>query len=309
MMHESPPLHLLTMRSLTHNHIEKLIQRANYFLTQGIEKNTMFDTLKGCVVVNLFFEPSTRTRISFEIAAKRLGAIVLNPNFKTLSLNKGESLFDTIKTLEAMGVCFFIVRHAENKKPEWIAKQLSSGIIINAGDGNHQHPTQALIDLMTINQHKPHWNKLCVTIVGDIYHSRVANSLIDGLLTMGVSEIRLAGPLSFLPNNVSNDAIKKFTELKPSLLNCDAIVALRLQKERHKNSVDTDAFRQTFGLTPEILSSAKSDAIIMHPGPINREIEITSIVVDNQQSVILQQVRNGVAMRMAVLELFLLRNF
>ena len=308
-MHESLPLHLLTMRSLTHNHIEKLIQRANYFLTQGIDKNAMFDTLKGCVVVNLFFESSTRTRISFEIAAKRLGAIVLNPNFKTLSLNKGESLFDTIKTLEAMGVCFLIVRHAENKKPEWIAKQLSSGIIINAGDGNHQHPTQALIDLMTINQHKLHWHKLCVTIVGDICHSRVANSLIDGLLTMGVSEIRLAGPLSLLPNNVSSDVIKKFTELKPSLLNCDAIVVLRLQKERHKNSVDIDAFHQTFGLTPEILSSAKSGAIIMHPGPINREIEITSIVVDNQQSVILQQVRNGVAMRMAVLELFLLRNF
>lgn len=303
------PLHLLNMRSLTRDHIEKLIQRANYFLTQGMEKNSVFETLKGHVVANLFFEPSTRTRNSFEIAAKRLGAMVLNPNLKTSAISKGETLFDTIKTLEAMGVYFFIVRHSENETPEQIAKQLSSGVVINAGDGNHQHPSQALIDLMTIKQHKPHWNKLCVTIIGDIRHSRVANSLMDGLVTMGVPEIRLVGPSSLLPDKVGNDSIKKFTELKPSLLNSDVIVTLRLQKERHDNSVDIDAFRGSFRLTPEKLYSAKPDAIVMHPGPVNREVEINSDVADNQQSVILQQVRNGVAMRMAVLELFLLRDF
>ena len=302
------PLHLLNIRSLTRYHIQKLIQRANHFLTHGVEKNNVFEELQGQLVVNLFFEPSTRTRNSFEIAAKRLGAIVLNPELKISALSKGESLLDTIKTLEAMGVYFFVVRHFENKVPEWIAKHLTSSIVINAGDGNHQHPTQALIDLMTIKQYKTYWHQLCVTIIGDIRHSRVANSLIDGLLIMGVSEIRLAGPFSLLPEKMKNNSVKKFTELKASFANCDVIIVLRLQKERHDNSMDVEIFRQAFGLTPEKLSLAKPDAIIMHPGPINREVEITSSVADSYQSVILQQVRNGVAMRMAILELFLLRD-
>ena len=309
-MHTLLPLHLLSISSLTRCHIKKLIQRACHFLTHGVEKNNVFERLKGQLVVNLFFESSTRTRNSFEIAAKRLGAIVLNPELKTSALSKGESLLDTIKTLEAMGVYFFIVRHYKNKKPEWIAKQLNSGIVINAGDGNHQHPTQALTDLMTIEQKKKlYWHKLCVTIIGDIRHSRVANSLIDGLLIMGVSEIRLVGPSSLLPEKMKSSSVKKFTELKTSITNCDVIIVLRLQKERHDSPIDVEAFRQAFSLTSKTLSLAKSDAIIMHPGPINREIEITSTVADSHQSVIFQQVRNGVAMRMAILELFLLRDF
>lgn len=299
------PYHLLGMQSLTRNEIDLILKRANDFL-RNIKANRMFDTLKGQVVANLFFETSTRTRNSFEIAAKRLEAIVLSPDLKVSALNKGESLLDMARNLQAMGTRFFVIRHTENNRPRMLAEHLEQGIVINAGDGNHQHPTQGLIDLMTIQQHKPDWTKLCVTIIGDIYHSRVANSLVDGLLIMGVPEIRITGPSQLLPETVKNPRIKKIPELEASLINSDVVVTLRLQKERHSNLTELNTFRQLFGLSAEKFALAKPDAIVMHPGPINREIEMTSEVADGKQSVILQQVQNGVAIRMAVLELLFL---
>ncbi|WP_100623475.1 aspartate carbamoyltransferase catalytic subunit [Candidatus Coxiella mudrowiae] len=299
------PYHLLGMQSLTRNEIDLILKRANDFLG-NIKENRVFDTLKGQVVANLFFETSTRTRNSFEIAAKRLEAIVLSPDLKVSALNKGESLLDMARNLQAMGTRFFVIRHTENNRPRMLAEHLEQGIVINAGDGNHQHPTQGLIDLMTIQQHKPDWTKLCVTIIGDIYHSRVANSLVDGLLIMGVPEIRITGPSQLLPETVKNPRIKKIPELETSLINSDVVVTLRLQKERHSNLTELNTFRQLFGLSAEKFALAKPDAIVMHPGPINREIEMTSEVADGKQSVILQQVQNGVAIRMAVLELLFL---
>ncbi|WP_304985693.1 aspartate carbamoyltransferase catalytic subunit [Coxiella-like endosymbiont] len=299
------PYHLLGMQSLTRNEIDLILQRANDFLG-NVKENRVFDILKGQVVANLFFETSTRTRNSFEIAAKRLGAIVLSPDLKVSALNKGESLLDMARNLQAMGTRFFVIRHTENNQPRMLAEHLEQGIVINAGDGNHQHPTQGLIDLMTIQQHKPDWTKLCVTIIGDIYHSRVANSLVYGLLIMGVPEIRITGPSQLLPETVKNPRIKKFPELEASLINSDVVITLRLQKERHSNLMELNTFRQLFGLSAEKFALAKSDAIVMHPGPINREIEMTSEVADGKQSVILQQVQNGVAIRMAVLELLFL---
>lgn len=299
------PYHLLGMQSLTRNEIDLILKRANDFL-RNIKENRVFDTLKGQVVANLFFETSTRTRNSFEIAAKRLEAIVLSPDLKVSALNKGESLLDMARNLQAMGTRFFVIRHTENNWPRMLAEHLEQGIVINAGDGNHQHPTQGLIDLMTIQQHKPDWTKLCVTIIGDIYHSRVVNSLVDGLLIMGVPEIRITGPSQLLPETVKNPRIKKIPELEASLINSDVVVTLRLQKERHSNLTELNTFRQLFGLSAEKFALAKPDAIVMHPGPINREIEMTSEVADGKQSVILQQVQNGVAIRMAVLELLFL---
>ena len=298
------PTHLLSIKSLTRDHIETILQRADYFLNSTIEKNAIFDILNGKIVATLFFETSTRTRNSFEIAAKRLGAIVQSTDLKVSALNKGETILDTVKNLRAMGADFFIIRHFENDKPAWLAERLSSGVVINAGDGNHQHPTQGLIDLMTIKQHKPCWNELCITIIGDIYHSRVANSLIDGLLMMGVSEIRLAAPPQLLSETICDHRIQIFHELDSSLVNADVIITLRWQKERHSNLIELTAFRQMFCLTHEKLALAKPDVIVMHPGPINREVEITSEVADGKHSVILQQTHNSVAIRMAVLDLF-----
>ena len=299
------PYHLLSMHSLTCNQIDLILQRANYFLVE-VKENRVFDTLNGQVVTNLFFETSTRTRNSFEIAAKRLGAIVLSPDIKVSALNKGESISDMAQNLQAMGTHFFIIRHTENNQLRALAEQLEYSAIINAGDGDNQHPTQGLIDLMTIQQYKPDWKKLCVTIIGDICHSRAANSLIDGLLIMGVPEIRLAGPTQLLPGTIKNPRIKKFLKLKSSLINSDVVVTLRLQKERHRDIIELNTFHQLYGLTAEKLALARFDAIVMHPGPINREIELTSEVADSKQSVILQQVQNGVAIRMAILELIFL---
>lgn len=293
------------MQSLTQNQINLILQRANYFLIR-IKKNQIFDTLKGQVIANLFFETSTRTRNSFEIAEKRLGAIVLSPDLKVSAINKGESISDTAQNLQAMGVRFFIIRHTENNQPRMLAEQLKYSAVINAGDGNHQHPTQGLIDLMTIQQYKSDWAKLCVVIIGDIYHSRVANSLIDGLLIMGVPDIRLTGPSELLPKTLKSPRIKKFQKLEASLINSDVVVTLRLQKERHSNLIELNTFRQLYGLTAKKLALAKPNTIVMHPGPVNREIEMTSEVADSEQSVILQQVQNGVAIRMAILELLFL---
>ncbi|AJC50679.1 aspartate carbamoyltransferase catalytic subunit [Coxiella endosymbiont of Amblyomma americanum] len=300
--------HLLYMQSLTRSHIDQILQRANDLLID-IKNNKIFNTLNGQVVAHLFFEFSTRTRNSFEIAAKRLGAIVLTPDLTVSSLNKGESVLDMVKNLQAMGVRFFIIRHTAKKLLRVLAEQLDHSVVINAGDGTHQHPTQGIIDLMTIQQYKSDWKKLCVTIIGDIYHSRVANSLIDGLLIMGVSEIRLAGPLQLLPKKITSPQIKKFSMIEESLINSDVIVTLRFQKERHNKPMELHTFYRLYSLTSERLALAKTNAIVMHPSPINRGVEITSEVANSQQSVILQQVKNGVAVRMAILEFYYASKF
>lgn len=301
------PSHLLTIKALSKESILSILEKAEYYLQNYIEKSSSSHLLAEAVVANLFFESSTRTRNSFEIAAKRLGAMVLSPAMQSSSLLKGESLLDTIQNLVAMGVSIFVIRHGENGIPEWLANRASAHTtFINAGDGTHQHPTQALTDLLTIQQHHSDWSSLRITIIGDIIHSRVAHSLLDALQLMGVLEIRLVGPLELLPNENLPPKIKVFHQLNDALPESDVIVTLRIQKERMQgeNTPDSHAFYQQYGLTREKLALAKPTAIVMHPGPMNRGIEIDSEVADGAQSVILKQVRNGVAIRMAVLSLF-----
>lgn len=302
---KSSTRNLISIKTLTREDILAILKRANYFLKNFIHPNRVSKKLNGKVIANLFFEPSTRTCNSFAIAAKRLGAMVLTPPLQHSSLLKGESLLDTLRTFDAMGVSAFVIRHTENHLCEELAKALPHITLFNAGDGTHEHPTQALIDLLTIQQHKKNWNKLRVSIVGDILHSRVAHSLIAGLLTMGVADIHLIGPKNLVPAKSEHTKIKIFHSLKEGLPDSDVIVTLRVQKERLQQTIDFDTFHQQFGLTPKMLALAKPNAIVMHPGPMNRNIEIDSAVADGPQSVILQQVQNGVAIRMAVLDLFI----
>jgi aspartate carbamoyltransferase catalytic subunit len=300
--------HLLGMETLTQEMIETLFKRANYFLEDCIDKNTVSDRMQGHIVVNLFFEPSTRTCNSFEIAAKRLGAMVLSPDMKNSATVKGESLIDTIHTFEMLGASVFVIRHDNNHTAQFIAGELlGQASVINAGDGTHQHPTQALLDLFTISQHKKNFNALSVAIVGDIAHSRVARSLIIGLKTMGCKDIRLIGPEALISLETEEhipDAVKIFHSMDEGLKNVDVVMPLRIQKERMQQAEipDTHQYFTEFGLTRERLSLANTSAIVMHPGPMNRNIEIESSVADGPQSVILQQVHNGVAMRMAVMD-------
>ena len=221
------------METLSKENIYFFFERTDYFLKEGLQDHNTFDTLQGRIVTNLFFEPSTRTRASFEIAAKRLGAIILNPQMETSATAKGESLLDTIHTYEAMGTDIFVVRHSDNNTAQFIAAELiSQANIINGGDGNNQHPTQALLDLYTIHKHKPDFPNLSVAIIGDILHSRVARSLIDGLKIMGAEDIRLIAPKELLPTNVSHLGVKLFSDLQSGLAEADVIMTLRIQKER-----------------------------------------------------------------------------
>lgn len=298
--------HLLDLKSLSRDEFQEIFQLAAGFLKNTINKNAVTDSLKGKIISNLFFENSTRTRNSFNIAGHRLGAIVVSPEMLSTALSKGESLMDTIYTFEAMGTSIFVIRHSENDAPAWVAERLhTSASVINAGDGTNQHPTQGLIDLFTMYQHKKDWESLSVAIVGDVLHSRVTHSAIDGLTTMGVKDIRLVGPESLCPKESPHSHVKIVHSLDEGIQNVDVIMGLRLQKERmgQKDIPDTKAFYQKFGLAQEKIKLAKPDAIVMHPGPINRNTEIAPEVADGPQSVILEQVRNGVAIRMAIMEL------
>ncbi len=301
--------HLLNIKSLDRATIETLFQRADYYLKKFVTPNKIAHILKGKVVTHLFFEPSTRTRNSFKIAAERLGAITLSPELSVSSLAKGESVRDTINAFIAMGTSAFVIRHSENDIYKELTPCLDQAVFINAGNGVDQHPTQALIDLFTIQQHKKQWSSLQIAILGDVVHSRVAHSLIDGLTIMGVKQIRLIGPSSLLPNNLSSENKIITANVDEGLVDCDAIICLRLQKERMSNfdMPDEKSFYREYGLTAHRLAVAPN-AIVMHPGPMNRNVEIASDVADGKQSVILQQVRNGVAIRMAVLDLFSKRN-
>ena len=260
-------------------------------------------TLQGITVVNLFFEPSTRTRSSFEIAEKRLSADVLNFTSSQSSVVKGESLVDTAKNLESMGASIIVLRHPMSGAP-WVLARESTASIINAGDGCHEHPSQALLDLFTIRQIKGKFKKLNVLIVGDIMNSRVARSNIYGLLKLGAN-VKLVGPGSLIPEYFKEMGLSIFYRLEDALLNSDVIIMLRVQKERKSLEYfpSIREYSRFFGLTKDKLKLAKDDVMIMHPGPINRGVEMTSDVADDKRSVILDQVTNGIAIRMAMLYL------
>jgi aspartate carbamoyltransferase catalytic subunit len=262
--------------------------------------------LRGKSVFNLFFEPSTRTRTTFEIAAKRLSADVINLNIAASSQTKGESLLDTVANLSAMQADLFIVRHAQSGAPYLIARHVKPHEhVINAGDGRHAHPTQGLLDLYTIRHYKKEFTGLTVAVVGDILHSRVARSLIHGLTTLGVPEVRVIGPKTLIPAQVGALGVRVFHDMRAGLEGCDVVVMLRLQSERMRGALLPSAqeFNKHYGLTAEKLALAKPDAIVMHPGPINRGVEIDSSVADGPHSVILPQVTFGIAVRMAVMSM------
>lgn len=262
--------------------------------------------MKGVTVVNLFFESSTRTRTTFELAAKRLSADVINISVATSSTSKGETLLDTLRNLEAMHVDMFVVRHPDSGAAHFIAQHVQPHVsVINAGDGRHAHPTQAMLDMYTIRHHKKTFAPLVVAIVGDVLHSRVARSEIMALNTLGVAEVRVIGPRTLLPAEIESLGVKIYHNLRSGLRDADVVIALRLQRERMLGAYlpSEHEYFQLYGLTPERLQYAKPDCIVMHPGPINRGVEMDSAVADGARSVILDQVSYGILIRMAVMSM------
>ena len=298
--------HLLTLEGLDRPMLSGLLDDAARFLTAPGGRPARRDTLVGRTVANLFFEASTRTRASFDLAGKRLGADVLNLDVNTSSRKKGESILDTIYTLEAMQVDIMVVRDASAGVPAYIARHVSDHVsILNAGEAEVSHPTQGLLDLLTIRQHKGGFADLVVTIVGDIRHSRVARSAAQGLATLGVGELRLVSPPAMAPVAGSFPIGTVTDSLDAGLRDADVVMALRIQRERIGNLdgiPGIDEYYARYGISGERLQLAKPDAIVMHPGPMNRGIEIEGAVADSPRSVITRQVTNGVAVRMAVLE-------
>lgn len=307
--------HLLTVEGLPRAILHKILERADQFIEinaetgkKEIKKN---DRLKNKAIFNLFFENSTRTRTTFEIAAKNLSASVYNLNISTSSQNKGETLLDTVRNLIAMQADMFVVRHAQSGAAHLIAKHVPSNIqVMNAGDGRHAHPTQALLDMYTIRHYKQCFTDLKVAIIGDVLHSRVARSQIHALTTLGVPEIRVIAPKTLLPTDVEKLGVHVYHDIDQGLKDVDVVMTLRLQNERMHGSLLPSAqeFFKSFGLTAEKLALAKSDAIVMHPGPMNRGVEIDSVVADGMQSVILDQVTFGIAVRMAVMDVLMEAN-
>jgi aspartate carbamoyltransferase catalytic subunit len=294
--------HLLTLNGLGRERIVALLARAAA-LREAWRRGAQPPLLDGRTVMNLFFEDSTRTRTSFELAARRLGAVVVNFDIARSSTSKGETLEDTLATLEAMEADAFIVRHKDNGTPARCAAHARRAAIVNAGDGNHAHPTQGLLDLLTIRDHRKDIDGLNVTICGDVRHSRVARSDIDGLAALGAGEIRICGPAPLLPERAEFPGCRIVEDFDTALANADVIIMLRLQKERMESALglgEADYFA-AYGLTPARLAKARKGALVMHPGPMNRGIEIADAVADGPQSVILEQVANGIFVRMAVL--------
>ena len=296
--------HFLTTEGLDRDLLVEILDTAESFAGVSGRAVKKVPLLRGKTIVNLFFEPSTRTRTTFELAAKRLSADVLNINISASATSKGESLQDTLRTLEAMHCDMFIVRHANSGAAHFIAKQVAPHIrVINGGDGRHAHPTQAMLDMFTIRKHKPDFESLSVAIVGDVMHSRVARSDIHALKILGVNDVRVVGPKTLIPAEVESLGVSIFHDLEPGLENTDIVIMLRLQKERMRSALlpSEQEYFHCYGLTERKLRVAKSDAIVMHPGPINRGVEIDSHVADGERSVILQQVSHGIAVRMAVM--------
>jgi aspartate carbamoyltransferase catalytic subunit len=298
--------HLLTLKGLDKGLLTDILDDAERYLTAPGSLPARSRSLSGRTVANLFFEPSTRTRASFDLAGKRLGADVLNLDVNTSSRKKGESILDTIYTLEAMQVDVMVVRDASAGVPANIARNVQEHVsILNAGEAEVSHPTQGLLDLLTIRQHKQNLENLKVAIVGDIRHSRVAMSASHGLATLGVGELRLISPPSLAPDPESLPGAVILDNLDEGLAGADVVMALRIQRERIGNLEGIPAIDQyfaNFGVSEERLKIAAPDVIVMHPGPMNRGIEIESVVADGPNSVITQQVTNGVAVRMAVLD-------
>jgi len=298
--------HFLTIEGLDKNLLTEILDTAESFISLTDQQIKKVPLLRGKTIVNLFFENSTRTRTTFELAAKRLSADVLSMSIATSSTAKGESLLDTIRNLEAMFVAMFVVRHGISGAAHFIAQQTASHIsVINDGDGQNAHPTQAMLDMFTIRQKKAEFSPLRVAIIGDILHSRVARSQIQALNTLGVAEIRVIAPKTLLPAHVETLGVSVSHSLTDGLKDIDVIIMLRLQKERMTSALlpSESEYFKCFGLTESKLKIAKPDAIVMHPGPINRGVEIESKVADGPQSVILQQVSNGIAVRMAIMSM------
>lgn len=296
--------HLLSIEGLPKRIIHQILDTAESFVGVAEREVKKVPLLRGKTVCNLFFENSTRTRTTFEIAAKRLSADVISLNVNTSSQSKGETILDTVGNLIAMHADMFVVRHSQSGAAHFIAQHVPEHIhVINAGDGRHSHPTQGLLDVFTIRKFKPDLHNLRVAIVGDVLHSRVARSEIHALTTLGVPEVRVIAPKTLLPSNVEKLGVHVFHDMKAGLKEVDVVMMLRLQNERMSGALLPSAqeYFKTYGLTQEKLDLAKSDAIVLHPGPMNRGVEIDSSVADGNQSVILPQVTYGIAVRMAVM--------
>jgi aspartate carbamoyltransferase catalytic subunit len=300
--------HFLAIEGLKRQTLIEILDTAESFASVGAQSVKKVPLLRGKTIANLFFESSTRTRTTFELAAKRLSADVLNINIATSAASKGESMLDMLRNLEAMQCDMFVVRHNRSGAAHFIARHVAPHIsVINAGDGCHAHPTQAMLDMFTIRRHKGEFSKLRVAVVGDILHSRVARSEIHALSVLGAHEIRVIGPKTLIPREVNTFGVHVYHDLRAGLDGVDVVMMLRLQRERMQGAFlpSEHEYYQLYGLTEEKLAYAKPDAIVMHPGPINRGVEMDSRVIDGSRAVILEQVTNGIAVRMAVMAMVL----
>lgn len=298
--------HFLSIEGLSHSVLTQILDTAESFISISDRKVKKVPLLRGKTVANLFFENSTRTRSTFELAAQRLSADILNLDVQTSSAKKGESLLDTLQNLQAMQVDMFVIRHQDSGSAHFFAHHVEPGVsVLNAGDGQHSHPTQAMLDMMTIRHYKKDFTGLRVAIVGDIMHSRVARSQIHALNTLNTGEIRVIAPKTLLPINTESLGVKIYQDMESGLKDVDVVIMLRLQKERMQGALlpSENEYFKCFGLNQQRLALAHPDAIVMHPGPANRGVEIDSKVMDGKQSVILNQVTFGIAVRMAVMSL------
>ena len=292
--------HFLNIKELPKSYIEDIISRS-----EEIHNNSNIRKYSENVVASLFFEPSTRTKTTFELASKRLSSNFINIDISNSSTAKGESIIDMVKTIEAMNCQMFVVRHSVPGTAHYIAESVSKNIsVINAGDGSNEHPTQAMLDVFTIKKHKGGFQDLKISIVGDILHSRVAKSLIYALNTLGTKQINIVGPEKLIPEDYQELNVNYFSNMDEGINDADVIIMLRLQKERmHDALISLDTYYDDYGLNESRLKYAKNDVIVMHPGPINRGIEIESTVADGPNSVILNQVSYGISVRMAIMSM------
>jgi len=301
--------HFLTVEGLSTDLLVNILDTAESFANINAKSVKKVPLLRGKTIANLFFEASTRTRNTFELAAKRLSADVLNVNISASATSKGETLLDTLQNLQAMQCDMFVVRHNASGAAHYIANRVAPGIsVINAGDGSHAHPTQAMLDMFTIRRNKgDNFGQLRVAIVGDVLHSRVARSQIHALNILNTGNIRVIAPKTLVPNGIEDMGVEIFNDFDEGIRDADVVIMLRLQKERMQGALlpSEQEYYQTYGLSEERLRLAKPDAIVMHPGPINRGVEIESSVADGPQSVILDQVTNGISVRMAVMSMAL----
>ena len=296
--------HILGIDELSAEDITTILDTADSLKEINTRSIKKVPTLRGKTIINLFYEASTRTRTSFEIAGKRLSADTVNISASASSVAKGETLEDTAANLAAMHPDIIVMRHSASGSPHYLAKRFPNVSIINAGDGAHEHPSQALLDMMTIREHKGTIEGLTVAIVGDITHSRVVRSNIYGLKKMGAT-VRLAGPGTMMPPHIDRMGVEVYHDVNEAIKDADVVMMLRIQNERQGSPTlpSTREYSRFYGLNPDNLELAKPDALIMHPGPMNRGVEISSAVADSERSVILDQVENGVAVRMALLYL------